>query len=857
MDTLDLTHSFTCDKCQKTFSYEMAFNLHRKSCGVEKPKQFKCSYPNCGKCFTRKTTWEDHEKHAHQQKGGGVKRKTTEEDQSAKKKKLPEKVTEVLPADKETTAMKGAKADAFFYPKTESQRTDQQVFFKESLSRLKPYLENVLKDKKTVKWSLMYHCTLSMPDPYRQVVRTHEGYFRTPHPIITLYPLQLHEQLHMALETVEQRMAIFAQAGSGWTLEENKALVLEMVEYQPIGASSYIELPKFLFHKKAIINVKNEDQKCFMWSVLAALHPADHNPQRITHYEPFEDELNFTGIEFPVSVDQISQFEKLNPHISVTVLGYDKLSFNEDEENLGLFPLRVPDECRECHVVLLHWGEEDNHHYACVKNLNRLLAHTKAHHDQTHFCERCFQGFTKPDLLHNHTEICRDIPIQAVEMVKEEITFKSWRKTEECLFRVYADFECLLQEYEEGNEKTIKVQKHIPCSVAWTLISDHPEVENRSFLYRPTPEEDLSLEEASADVIDHLMETLQELEEELLPYQKEVKPMVLSEEQEAQFEAATHYYMCQEPFKENKVRDHNHATGAYRGAAHSFCNLNKKRSLHIPVFFHNLRGCDGHLIMQGIHRYAEERRIRVIPNNMEKYISFQLGNLRFLDSLQFLGPGSSLDKLAKNLSEFPHLKEEFPKKWSFNKPEDMELLCQKGIYPYSYMKNFEVFEESCLPPKEAFRNGLTGEGISEEEYEFAQQVWITMGCDSLGDYHDIYLYQDIFLLADIFEQFRQVCLKNYELDPAHYYTVPGLAWDAALKYTQVKLFTIHDIEIHQFLERGMRGGISMISQRYAKANSKYLSDDDPEQPTSYIIYKDANNLYGHAMVQPLPTSEFK
>ena len=173
------------------------------------------------------------------------------------------------------------------------------------------------------------------------------------------------------------------------------------------------------------------------------------------------------------------------------------------------------------------------------------------------------------------------------------------------------------------------------------------------------------------------------------------------------------------------------------------------------------------------------------------------------------------------------------------------------------MKNFEVFEESCLPPKEAFRNDLTGEGISEEEYEFAQQVWITMGCDSLGDYHDIYLYQDIFLLADIFEQFRQVCLKNYELDPAHYYTVPGLAWDAALKYTQVKLFTIHDIEIHQFLERGMRGGISMISQRYAKANSKYLSDDDPEQPTSYIIYKDANNLYGHAMVQPLPTSEFK
>ena len=321
--------------------------------------------------------------------------------------------------------------------------------------------------------------------------------------------------------------------------------------------------------------------------------------------------------------------------------------------------------------------------------------------------------------------------------------------------------------------------------------------------------------------------------------------------------------MCQDPIlgkkeKWSKVRDHNHATGEYRGAAHQACNINKKRSSHIPVFFHNLRGYDGHLIMQGIHRYAEERkRIRVIPNNMEKYVSFQLGNLHFLDSLQFLGPGSSLDKLAKNLTEFPHLKEQFPKEWSFNQPEDMDLLCKKGVYPYPYMDSFSKFEETSLPPKEAFRNDLTGDDITEEQYDFAQQVWFTMDCETLGDYHDIYLYQDIFLLAHIFEQFRAVCLKNYDLDPAHYYTVPGLAWDAALKFTKVKLVTLYDIEMHQLLEKGKRGGISMISQRYAKANNQYLQEHNPEEPTSYIIYKDANNLYGHAMVQPLPVSDFK
>ena len=283
---------FTCEKCQKTFCYQMAFDLHQESCG--KPKPFQCS--TCGKRFAREVTLKQHLQE-HQQKGGGTKRKA--EQQGGPIKKLPKKVTEVLPVDKETSTMKGMKVDAFFYPKTQPQLKDQQVFFEETRSRLKAHLENVLKEKKGIKWNLMYHCTLSMTDPYRREVRTHQGYFRTPHPLITLYPQQLGEQLNAALETVEERMTIFAQAGSGWTLEQNQALVLEMVDYRPIGGTSYIELPKDVYDTKSIVNVKNKDQQCFMWSVLAALHPADHNPQRVSHYEPFKEELNFTGIEFP------------------------------------------------------------------------------------------------------------------------------------------------------------------------------------------------------------------------------------------------------------------------------------------------------------------------------------------------------------------------------------------------------------------------------------------------------------------------------------------------------------------------------------------------------------------------------
>lgn len=213
--------------------------------------------------------------------------------------------------------------------------------------------------------------------------------------------------------------------------------------------------------------------------------------------------------------------------------------------------------------------------------------------------------------------------------------------------------------------------------------------------------------------------------------------MVVTEEQKAAFQVATHCYMCEEPFYEDeekwrKVRDHNHATGEYRGAAHNQCNLNKKRSTHIPVFFHNLRGYDSHLIMQGIHRFAEKKSIRVIPKNMERYVSFQLGNLRFLDSLQFLGVGASLDALASNLTEFPHLKEHFSKVWSFKNSDDMKLLCQKGVYTYSYMNSFSKFEEKSLPLRGAFKNDLSGDDLPEEKYEFAQRVWKTTGCKSMG-----------------------------------------------------------------------------------------------------------------------------
>ena len=134
------------------------------------------------------------------------------------------------------------------------------------------------------------------------------------------------------------------------------------------------------------------------------------------------------------------------------------------------------------------------------------------------------------------------------------------------------------------------------------------------------------------------------------------------------------------------------------------------------------------------------------------------------------------------------------------------MLYKKGIYPYEYMDSWERFNETSLPKKESFYSKLNDEHITEDEYSHAQTVWDTFECKTLGDYHDLYVKTDVTLLADVFENFRKLCLEQYGLDPAHYFTSPGLSWDALLKKTGVNLELFTDLEMRLFVERGIRGG---------------------------------------------------
>jgi len=310
--------------------------------------------------------------------------------------------------------------------------------------------------------------------------------------------------------------------------------------------------------------------------------------------------------------------------------------------------------------------------------------------------------------------------------------------------------------------------------------------------------------------------------------------------------------------------------------------MNRSRNNKNPVLFCNGSGYDFHHLMQEIAKVTDEK-IVPIANNSEQYITFSVGQLQFIDSLKFSLPG--LAKMAENLRDEKkgqtktpeQLAKCFPIMSKFISPHLLSLLTRKGIFPYQWLNSKTKFNETQLPSRKDFNSDLEGYNycehgcenkecehekiytISQKDYDFAWIVWRETGCKTFGDYHDIYLKTDVLILADAFEAFRKASYSAFKLDPANYLTAPGLAWDACMKVTKVKLelFNEHQGDMHDFFTAMKRGGMSLARRRIARANIPGLEGYDRKKAKKWLLYLDANNLYGWAMSQYLPTGGFK
>ena len=185
------------------------------------------------------------------------------------------------------------------------------------------------------------------------------------------------------------------------------------------------------------------------------------------------------------------------------------------------------------------------------------------------------------------------------------------------------------------------------------------------------------------------------------------------------------------------------------------------------------------------------------------------------------------------------------------------MFLRKGVYPYEYMDSSKKFNETSLPSKADFYSNLSMNNIDDIDYRHGNNVFKRFELENLGDYHDLYVQRDTLLLADVFENFKDMCIKEYELDPAHFLSLPVLAWQACLKKTNIELELLTDYDMLLMVEERLRGGICHSIHRYAKVNNKYMKNYNKDEESSYIQYLDANNLYGWAMSKKLPVNGFR
>lgn len=650
-------------------------------------------------------------------------------------------------------------------------------------------------------------------------------------------------------------------------------------KFNPLKASSFIPLPKEIMLKSAVVNLHNADEYCFAWAVVAALHKPTGPNYDITSYPHFSSVLNVTGIDFPMSLTNIPKFEILN-NISINVYALEKIKkdFKDVYEIMG--PLHHTKNKRDAHVNLLLIGDDDgNFHYCSITDLSRLISSQLSNHNGKKFlCDGCLQYFSSEEYLVRHNNF--DCDFVRIELPSKELKidkfgnnvpenilkFQNIQKQMEVPFVIYADFECMLKPFDLDNTDdnldtqtsyTQKKFEHVPYSFAYYIKCSFGDNASKFEFYRG--------DNCAQVFINFLERDVHNLYNKYLKVPKQMNE--LNNLDKLRQDYANECHICDKPLNSDRVADHCHLTGSYRGPAHFECNLNFKNPKFIPVIFHNLRNYDSHLFIKNLCQNQEP--LSVIAQNKEKYISFEKSievdtyldkksnikkgkflSLRFIDSFQFLP--YSLSKLASTLDDNQCI--EVQK--HFNEIEKFKYIRQKGIFPYKYIDNITKLDETKLPEKEQFYNDLTDEHISDEEYERAKFVWNLFKCNSIGEYSDIYLKSDVLLLADIFQNFRTTCMKTYKLDPAHYYTFPGLSFDSCLKYTGVELELLTDPDMLHFFKSSVRGGVSNCVCRKSIANNLFLSSYDPSQPTKFILYLDATNLYGYAMSQVLPEKDF-
>ena len=774
-------------------------------------------------------------------------------------------------------------------------------------------VENALKTHQGIEFNLATNLQMDKTIDGQPTQSVQDIWVGSPKKVFnrSMTKTQIKQAIGEMVNNIKGGISELEGRGSGLKLVKVDKFFMNTIRYVPLSGGTYVKTPKYISNKKATINPLNngkecpmceEDkcQHCFIWAVMVGIRNETVKGSIVGDLKYYrshlDNTLDYSMLKFPVDVNSnsIRKFEEKN-NLRINIL-----SCSEDQKPFSIRLSKHNDDPERKTITLLLVNTEETKHYVYVKSLSRLVGCEMSNHKTaSNICQYCFNSKSSKKLLLEHENHCRELGTTSrIKMPRdgEKVKFKSACKAYPAPITAFCDFESFSSKPEFFCKRCDKamfseLEKHNHercCAVKQgESVNTNPynrQVANSWFFYLVCSEPEVDVSRFSKryygkDCVAKLIEHIEWVDKEVCGYsemgddgnkvyhdgilqeRRSVYDIKMSLKQVKYHAKSKQCEQCGTTFsktvKYRKVRDHCHLTGKYRGALCNTCNINQHhRFFDIKVFFHNLKGYDAHLIIKEASRFSDD--VEVTAQNSEKYISFKHKHMRFLDSFQFLT--ASLDQLVKNLvpkdvtempQRFPHLFSHFRKK-GYN-DQTIAMLCRKGVYPYDHVSNHEVLLETELPPIEKFRSHLYESDCSPTEHYYAQQVWKAFGCQTLMDYHNIYLECDVLLLTDVFQAFRKVATETYGIDPCHAWTLPGYSWECGLKMTGQELTLVHDQEVMYMWERMKRGGTSMIGHRYGKANNPYLDDYDKDSPTSYIMYVDANNLYGGAMCESLPT----
>ncbi|XP_020915114.2 zinc finger imprinted 3, partial [Exaiptasia diaphana] len=364
MKTVHSGKTYNCERCGETFNRSDNLKRHQKKHSQE--KQHECQH--CTRKFYRKDKLEEHEnicrkKCSENDAKRGSKEKDEDEPPKKRERLEDQEALQDEPCDDSTSAIEGS-LKVFHYKPRVKEQYDMQLTLKGKKAPINKQLNKQLTMKKGIKWYISVQAKLVKTNSEGEVV-TSEPHFRSCCNT-TVNSNEIVKQLNEANEKITKALATYQREGSGWLLSKILHVHLHIAQYTPIKGFSYLPLPKKLKDKKAILNIQNNDNQCFKWCILAALHPVNRqdHPHRVQHYLPYENEVSCVGIEFPVTVAKIPKFEKQNG-IAVNVFGF---------EDGTLFPVYITEHRFETHVNLLLYSQGLQSHYCLIRNLDRLLS---------------------------------------------------------------------------------------------------------------------------------------------------------------------------------------------------------------------------------------------------------------------------------------------------------------------------------------------------------------------------------------------------------------------------------------------------------------------------------------------------